>query len=120
MAQHFLLSLAARSLEFEQIFGVPEEEVQGREEEANRRLVELRWPGGRPICPRCNYDASTAITRKCPSRSKKESRKAIIRHLWRCKNCGRQYSVTTGTVFANRKLSFQKLLKAAFYLSNAP
>lgn len=120
MAQHFLLSAAARSLDIEQVFGMSEEEVQRLEDEAHQRLVELRWPGGRPICPSCGYDASTPIRRSCPSRSKKEGRPPTIRRLWRCKNCSKQFSVTTGTIFANRKIPFRKILKAAYFLVDAP
>lgn len=120
MAQHFLLSPAARKPDFGEVLRVSEEERDRREEEAHKRFVELRWPGGRPICPRCEYDASTPITRVCPRRGKNQNQKPIVRRLWRCKNCSRQYSVTTGTVFANRKLSFVKLLEAAHLLSNAP
>ena len=120
MAQHPLLSAAARLPDFEAMVGMSEEEAQRREEEAYLRFVELRWPGGRPVCPGCQFDAATPITRICPSRSKKGRGKPIIRRLWRCKNCGKQFSVTTGTQFANRKLPFRKLLKLAYYMANQP
>ena len=48
MAQHFLLSAAARSLSVAKVMRMPEPEV----ETVFRRL---RWPGtdGEPVCPGC-------------------------------------------------------------------
>lgn len=48
MAQHFLLSAAARTLSLKKIFS------EG-EEAAYRRFCRLRWPenNGEPICPAC-------------------------------------------------------------------
>ena len=59
-----------------------------------------RWPEtkGRPYCPACGCLEPTAIRR---------------RH-WRCtaKECRHEFSVTSGTVLANRKLSFRTLVLA--------
>lgn len=33
---------------------------------------------------------------------------------WKCRGCGKTFSVTSGTVFADRKLPLKKLLKIAF------
>lgn len=37
---------------------------------------------------------------------------------WKCACCGKRFSVTSGTVFANRKLSLLKILKIAFSWAN--
>jgi transposase-like protein len=117
MAQHYLLSAAARSLDPEQIFCMSEEE-------AHERLKSLRWEAtdGEPVCPRegCGCDAVWYTRRVCPSRSRKPDRPAVIRHIWRCKLCDRQFSVTTGTIFQGRKLSFRRILRLAYYFSNNP
>lgn len=37
---------------------------------------------------------------------------------WKCTCCGKRFSVTSGTVFANRKLSLVKILKIAYAWAN--
>ena len=95
----FLLLAAARTLSLRSIY------VEG-EQAAYRRFCALRWPetSGRPVCPGCGcldgYDLRT-------------------RRRFKCAACHRQFSVTTGTVFASRKLSFVDLLAAICLVVNA-
>ena len=99
MSQHFLLSAAARTLSLRTIY-------EEREDAAYRRFCRLRWPetGGAPVCPLCGcldiYDLST-------------------RRRFKCAACHRQFSVTSGTVFASRKLAFVDLLGAVCLFVNA-
>jgi len=99
MAQHFLLSAAARTLSLKVIFS-------DGEEAAYRRFCQLRWPetDGAPICPACGcadvYDLTT-------------------RRRFKCAACHRQFSVTSDTIFASRKLSFVDLLGAICLFVNA-
>lgn len=99
MSQSFLLSAAARTLSLKAIY------VEG-EEAAYRRFCSLRWPetDGAPICPACGcidvYDLST-------------------RRRYKCAACYRQFSVTSGTIFASRKLPFVDLLAAICLVVNA-
>lgn len=99
MTQHFLLSAAARTLSLKAIY------TEG-EEAAYRRFCRLRWPetDGAPICPVCGcldiYDLTT-------------------RRRFKCAACHRQFSVTSGTIFASRKLSFVDLLGAICLFVNA-
>ncbi|MCY4579831.1 MAG: transposase, partial [Chloroflexi bacterium] len=80
MAQHFLLSAAARTLSLKTIFS------EG-EDAAFRRFCRLRWPDtdGAPVCPACGcldiYDLTT-------------------RRRFKCAACHHQFSVTSGTIFA--------------------
>ena len=98
MAQHFLLSAAARTLSLKTIY------AEG-EEAAYRRFRNLRWPGtnGAPVCPRC--DAHKAY-------------ELADRRRFKCKACHHQFSVTSGTIFASRKLAFVDLLGAIAILVN--
>lgn len=99
MAQHFLLSAAARTLSLKVIFS------EG-EEAAYRRFCRLRSPDtdGAPECPVCGcidvYDLTT-------------------RRRFKCAACHRQFSVTSGTIFASRKLAFVDLLGAICLFVNA-
>jgi len=99
MTQHFLLSAAARTLSLKAIFA-------GGEQKAYRRFCALRWPetGGSPVCPRCGclefYNLKT-------------------RRRFKCAACHLQFSATSGTILASRKLSFVDLLSAICILVNA-
>lgn len=90
--QHFLLSAAARNLSLKAVF-------QMGEDKAYETFRQLRWPetGGDAVCPRCGcletYDIAT-------------------RRRFKCVACYHQFSVTSGTIFASRKLSFTDLLAA--------
>lgn len=61
------------------------------EDAAYEAFVAARWPDGEPRCPYCATDRTQSIS---------------TRRMWRCKGCSKQFSVTTGTVFAGRKLPF--------------
>lgn len=71
------------------------------DEAARLLLAELRW-GSRDqqVCPDCG-----AIDRHHNIRTRKQ---------WRCKHCFRSFSVTSGTPFADHKISYRKLLLAIF------
>lgn len=98
LAQHFLLSAAARTLSLAAIY-------KGGEEAAYNTFKGLRWPqtDGEPVCPHCgSLDAYSVTTRR----------------RFKCADCGRQYSVTSGTIFHSRKKSFTDLLAAACIIAN--
>lgn len=64
-----------------------------------RHLAKIRWGSHVDVvCPHCNTCADHYW-------SDKELR-------WKCKGCGKRFSVTSQTVFANRRLPLQKLLAA--------
>lgn len=92
MAQHFLLSAESRSLSLKAIY-------QGGEDKAYDTFKALRWADtkGKPVCPKCgcldHYDIPT-------------------RRKFKCAACHAQFSVTSGTMFASRKLPFTDLLAA--------
>lgn len=96
MAQHFLLSSAARTLSLTAV-------ARMSDEEAHAKFVELRWPGSEPVCPRCGCKTVYAYK---------------ARRLWKCKSCGHQFSVTSGTIFAGRKLAVRDYLLAIAILCN--
>ena len=99
MAQHFLLSAAARTLSLKQIF-------KAGEEKAYEAFKAIRWASteGNPVCPKCGCLDHYAIT---------------TRRKFKCAACGSQYSVTSGTIFASRKLAFVDLLGAIAIFVNA-
>ncbi|MFZ1813801.1 MAG: IS1595 family transposase [Rhizobiaceae bacterium] len=92
MAQHFLLSAAARTLSLKSIY-------KGGEDAAYQTFRKMRWQDtqGEAVCPRCGctetYDIAT-------------------RRKFKCVACHHQFSVTSGTIFASRKMAFVDLLAA--------
>ena len=99
MSQHFLLSPAARTLSLMAL-------CQLSDEAAYDLFRRLRWPDsdGAPVCPGC--DCHAVYIYRC-------------RRVFECKACHWQFSVTSGTLFASRKLPFQVLLFAIGLFVNA-
>lgn len=99
MAQHFLLSAASRTLSLRSIY-------KAGENAAYETFCQMRWPetNGEAVCPVC---------------SNHETYKITTRRKFKCKNCHHQFSVTSGTIFASRKMAFMDLLAAICLIVNA-
>lgn len=99
MAQHFLLTAAARTLSLKSIYAAGEDK-------AYETFRTLRWPStnGAPVCPHCGSLDAYAL--KC-------------RRQFTCSDCRHRFSVTSGTILASRKLKFTDLLAAICILANA-
>jgi len=92
MAQHFLLTAAARTLNLKSIFCMTDDE-------AHAAFVAIRFSQnkGGAFCPRCGCCAVYTYR---------------ARRLWKCQACSHQFSVTSGTIFASRKLAIRDYLAA--------
>lgn len=99
MAQAFSLSSAARTLSLRSIF-------EGGEDKAYETFKRLRWSEteGAPVCCYCGCLDPYEIK---------------ARRRFECSGCGRQFSVTSGTIFHSRKKSFTDLLAAICIIMNA-
>lgn len=99
MAQHFLLSAQSRTLSLKAIYA-------GGEDKAYATFRKLRWPqtDGEAVCPHCGGCDAYEIT---------------TRRRFKCSACGKQFSVTSGTILASRKMSFVDLLAALCIIANA-
>jgi transposase-like protein len=95
---HFLLSAKARTLSIKTVF-------QMGEEAAYNLFCQMRWPetDGDAYCPRCGCTETYVIK---------------SRRQFECKACKHHYSVSSGTIFANRKLSYTDLLAAIVIFVN--
>lgn len=100
MAQHFLLSPEAKTLSLAKV-------LRMSNADAEQSFRAMRWPetGGEPICPTCgcvdHYDLKS-------------------RPVWKCKGCGKQFSVTSGCIFHARKLTIRDILAAiAIFVNGA-
>ncbi len=106
--QHFLLSKEARSLPLARVFRMTETQAYN----AFRRA---RWHDGQPFCPHCGcVGAYEHAPRKVVrvDGEKRPSRAFSNRFSCKDKDCRREFSVTTGTILAHRKLPFRTLLQA--------
>ena len=99
MAQHFLLSAKARTLSLKAIFRMSDDEAH-----ATFTAIRFADNGGAATCPRCDCTATYAYA---------------ARRIWKCQACNHQFSVTSGTIFASRKLPIRDLLAATAIFVNA-
>lgn len=100
MSQHFLLSPEAKTLSLVKV-------MRMSDKQARETFRKIRWSetDGEPVCPECggteSYDLAT-------------------RQVYKCKACSKQYSITSGTIFASRKLQVRDILAAiAIFINGA-
>jgi transposase-like protein len=101
MAQHFLLSRSAKTLSLATVFTM-------KDEEAESRFRQIRWAetNGEPVCPNCgSLDAYDCRRLKGAPR-------------FRCRGCKKDFSITSGTLFASHKLPLRCYLAAIAIFCN--
>jgi transposase-like protein len=101
MAQHFLLSKSAKTLSLASVF-------QMKDEEAEMAFRRIRWADtdGQPVCPHCGgLDAYDCRRLKGAPR-------------FRCRACVKDFTITSGTLFASHKLPLRAYLAAIAIFCN--
>ncbi len=101
MAQHFLLSKAAKSLSLASVFTM-------KDADAEMAFRRIRWAdtNGEPVCPHCGgVDAYDCRRLKGAPR-------------FRCRACVKDFSITSGTLFASHKLPLRCYLAAIAIFCN--
>jgi transposase-like protein len=100
-SQHFLLSKAARTLSIRRVSRMSKGE-------ARAAFIAIRFSENeeRPFCPRCGCTDVYALA---------------TRDKFKCKEpaCHHQFSPTSGTIFASRKLAYEDLLLAIALFANS-
>lgn len=66
-------------------------------------MKELRWHGGKPVCPACGSDQIGQIS---------------TRRMLRCKKCRKQFSHKVGTIFEDSPLGLDKWFVAVWAIAN--
>ncbi len=101
MSQHFLLSAKARTLSLSAV-------LRMTDQEAETAFVRIRWAAtdGKPVCPHC----------ECPTVY--ECRRPNGSPRWRCKACCKDFTVTSGTLFAFHKMPLRNYLAAIAIFCN--
>ena len=101
MSIHFLQSKAAKTLTLASVFRMSDEDAEAT-------FKGLRWPetDGEPVCPHCGglnaYDC----------------RRQSGAPRFECRACGKDFSVTSGTLFASHKLPLRAYLAAIAVFCN--
>ncbi|MDR3419990.1 MAG: IS1595 family transposase [Xanthobacteraceae bacterium] len=101
MPFHFLQSKAARTLSLAQVFRMTDQE-------AETAFRSVRWPEtqGEPVCVHCGgVDAY-------------DCRRPNGAPRFRCRACGKDFSITSGTLFASHKLPLRGYLAAIAVFCN--
>lgn len=101
MAQHFLLSRASKSLSLAQIFRMSDAD-------AETMFRKVRWPEtkGDAVCPACGGLDAYEFRRKT----------GALR--FECRACKKEFSITSGTLFASHKLPLRMYLAAVAIFCN--
>jgi transposase-like protein len=101
VAQHFLLSRAAKSLSLAQVLRLTDEQA-----EAMFKLVRWSETNGSPVCPKCG----SPVCYDC--------RRPNGASRYRCKGCCADFSITSGTLFSSHKLPLRVYLAAIALFCN--
>src|SRR5579871_2652925 len=101
MAQHFLLSRQAKTLSLAKIY-------QMKDAEAEMAFRKVRWDktDGEPVCSHCG----SLIAYDC--------RRLKGAPRFRCRQCRKDFSITSGTLFAQHKLPLRCYLAAVAIFCN--
>jgi transposase-like protein len=89
MSQHFLLSPAAKTLSLVKVMRMSHDEARDA-----FRSIRCADTDGEPYCPECGC---------CDPYGLK------TRHVYKCKGCAKQYSLTSGTIFINDAKGYSAL-----------
>ena len=101
MPQHFLLSHSAKTLSLAQVFRMTDLEA-----EAKFRAIRWHSTNGQAVCPHCG--GLEAYECRRPNNTLR----------FRCKACAKDFTVTSGTIFASHKLPLQSYLGAIALFCN--
>jgi transposase-like protein len=67
-------------------------------------FADLRWPDGQPVCPNCGEKRTSYLS---------------TRHVWKCLECKKQFSVKAGSIFEDSPLPLSKWLPAVWMIGCA-
>jgi transposase-like protein len=99
MSQHFLLSAKARTLSLSAV-------LRMTDGEAESVFRSVRWTDGKAVCPHC----------ECPTVYECRRPSGALR--FRCKACRKDFSITSGTLFAFHKMPLRNYLAAIAIFCN--
>jgi transposase-like protein len=100
MCQHFLLSKEARTLSLAKVLRLSDDEAFSA-----FKAIRFAETQGEPSCPKCGCLKVYEFT---------------SRKIFKCSGCKSQFTLTSGTIFASRKLAIRDILSAiAIFMNGA-
>ncbi len=79
-------------------------------------LEDLRWDGT-PVCPHCgNEDRCYFLTPQAPRTT--STGKVTARRLWKCAECRKKFSATTGTIMHGSKIPIRTWVMVIFEMAS--
>jgi transposase-like protein len=83
---------------------------------AYRYLEKLRWPN-QPVCSHCGSINDHYFLNPQGEGRKTRTGSVSTRRVWKCKDCRKQFSVTTGTIFHGTRVSLRIWLFVLFEMT---
>jgi transposase-like protein len=93
---------------------LPELASYFQNEDAAREFLEnLRW-GSEPVCPHCG-----SINQHYRIVSKPDTKRPARQGLWKCKDCGKKFTVTMGTIMEDSHIPIHIWLYAIYLINSS-
>ncbi|MGH7952346.1 MAG: transposase [Limisphaerales bacterium] len=87
------------------------------ERKARKLFEQLRWPGGKPVCPHCKNDGGAKTISKL--KAKAGSKTPVRKGVYFCGACRKAFSAAVGTVFEDSHVPISKILLAISIICSA-
>lgn len=111
--QHFLLTAGAVTMTEAQVARLSEAEAY-----EVFKTIRFAETGGAPSCPHPDCGHTRVYTLNTARRAR-ASREGFVEPVFKCAACRRQFTVTSGRLFASRKMSFRDILYSLMVFANA-
>ncbi len=85
--------------------------LQWSDDQCRTFLEAGRWPDG-PVCPKCGAVNPYRIERRSKTKN-------TVKHLYRCRDCRKDYTSTVGTIFEDSKVPLQKWFAAIYLMASS-
>jgi len=85
--------------------------LQWSDDQCREFLEAGRWPEG-PVCPKCGAENPYRIERRSKTKN-------IVKSLYRCRACRKDYTATVGTIFEDSKIPLQKWFAAIYLMASS-
>jgi len=88
------------------------------EADAYKFLEELRW-NGRPFCPHCGGVEPYFLTPQNGKNRQTRTGTVSERRVWKCRECRKQFSVLTGTIFHGTHIPVRSWIFVVFEMASS-
>ncbi len=96
--------MSTESLSFQKI-------IRWTDDECRAYYERLRWPNG-PVCPHCGGVEPYKITRKTRTKN-------VLKTIYKCRACRKQFTVTVGTIFEDSHIPLSKWFAAIMLMCSS-